>query len=232
MSVYGYIRINSRRPRSQKFSLLQQSRMIRSFAESQGWPFKQTLRDIVISDRSDHWPRLNHLKQLIISGKVSVLIVPRLDRLGRDIRKVAGLLDLLAEHKVRLVALADDLDSNTKSGRAVLQALGHVGRWENRRIPDRTREFIERKRDQGERVGHAPFGFHYVRGILVAHEREQRLAHIIREQRGEGLSYHRIAKFLNTKRYPSKRGGKWYAETVKSVCTGPTSKPAPSVKPV
>ena len=71
MSVYGYIRINSRRPRPQKFSLLQQSRMIRSFAESQGWPFKQTLRDIVISDRSDHWPRLNHLKQLIISGKVS-----------------------------------------------------------------------------------------------------------------------------------------------------------------
>ena len=56
MSVYGYIRINSRRPRPQKFSLLQQSRMIRSFAESQGWPFKQTLRDIVISDRSDHWP--------------------------------------------------------------------------------------------------------------------------------------------------------------------------------
>jgi len=225
MSVYGYIRINSRRPRPQKLSLLQQSRMIRDYADSKGWALKQNLRDIVTSDRSEQWTRLNRLKQFVESGRVSVLIVPRLDRLGRDIRKVAGLLELLKKHKVRLVALADGVDSNTRSGKAVLKTLEHVGCWENRRIPDRTREFIERKRDQGERVGHAPFGFHYVRGVLVAHEREQRVAGIIREQRAEGLSYHRIAKFLNTKRFPSKRGGKWYAETVKSVCGGPTSKP-------
>ena len=226
MSVYGYIRINSRRPRPQNLSLLRQSRMIRGHVESKGLALKQTLRDIVISDRSEYWPRLNHFKKLVSSGKVSMLVVPRLDRLGRDIRRVAEFLRLLAAHKVRLVALADDLDSNTKSGKAVLQVLGHVGCWEDRRISDRTREFIERKRDQGERVGHAPFGFHYVRGLLVAHEREQRNARLIHEKRGEGLSYHRIAKFLNTRRYPSKRGGKWYAETVKSVCKGPTSKPA------
>ena len=136
MSVYGYIRINSRRPRPQKLSLLQQSRMIRDYADSKGWALKQNLRDIVTSDRSEQWTRLNRLKQFVESGRVSVLIVPRLDRLGRDIRKVAGLLELLKKHKVRLVALADGVDSNTRSGKAVLKTLEHVGCWENRRIPD------------------------------------------------------------------------------------------------
>ena len=33
----------------------------------------------------------------------------------------------------------------------------------------------------------------------------------------EELSYHKIAKFLNSSRILSKRGGRWYAETIKTI---------------
>ena len=81
---------------------------------------------------------------------------------------------------------------------------------------------IERKRKIGERVGHAPYGYIYLDGRLVPAEKELRNAEVIRSRREDDrLSYHRIAKYLNDRRIPSKRGRRWYAETVKTICESP-----------
>ena len=46
---------------------------------------------------------------------------------------------------------------------------------------------------------------------------ELKTVQLIRDQREKGLSYHKIAKYLNDHKIGSKRGGIWYAETVKTV---------------
>ena len=94
--------------------------------------------------------------------------------------------------------------------------------WDVKTIPDRTREMIERKRKIGESVGHAPFGYTYQKKRLTPLLKELNIATIIREKReDENLSYHKIAKLLNSRRLRAKRGGKWYAETIKSICENP-----------
>ena len=113
----------------------------------------------------------------------------------------------------------------------VLGALGIMALWDAKSIPDRTREMIERKRKIGERVGHAPFGYIYHNKILTPLIKELDIAAIIREKRDEeNLSYHKIAKFLNSQRLRAKRGGCWYAETIKVICENPLYERSSSIK--
>jgi DNA invertase Pin-like site-specific DNA recombinase len=116
-----------------------------------------------------------------------------------------------------LVSVDEGLNTGTDSGRLASQVIEIVAKWDTKRISDRTREIIARKRSKGERVGHAPFGFTYKDKMLVAVEEELETVKLIREKREAGMSYHKIAKFLNDKSISSKRGGIWYAETVKTV---------------
>ncbi len=222
MSIYGYIRLNSNRPKPKNFSLREQAKIIRNWSDEQGLEIKKIFRDNEANSASLELPNLKKLISLIEQGKVSVLIVARLDRLTRKIRLHQQLLKLFEEHKIRFVSLAEDLDSKKKSGKKVLEAIGFLALWDARSIPDRTREMIERKRKIGEQVGHAPFGYTYQKKRLTPLTKELSIATIIREKReDENLSYHKIAKYLNSQRLRAKRGGRWYAETIKGICENP-----------
>ena len=222
MSIYGYIRLNSNRPKPKNFSLREQAKIIRNWSDEQGLEIKKIFRDNEANSASLELPNLKKLISLIEQGKVSVLIVARLDRLTRKIRLHQQLLKLFEEHKIRFVSLAEDLDSKTKSGKKVLETIGFLALWDARSIPDRTREMIERKRKIGEQVGHAPFGYTYQKKRLTPLTKELSIATIIREKReDENLSYHKIAKYLNSQRLRAKRGGRWYAETIKGICENP-----------
>ena len=222
MSIFGYIRLNNQRPTPKNFSLREQSGMIRKWADVQGLKIKKIFRDVESNSASLQLPNLQKLISLIEQGKVSMLIVARLDRLTRLIRLNHQLLNLFEEHNIRFVSLAEDLDSTTKCGKKVLEAIGILANWDAKSIPDRTRDMIERKRKIGERVGHAPFGYTYQNKRLSPLTKELKIASIIREKReDENFSYHKIAKYLNSQRMRAKRGGKWYAETIKVVCENP-----------
>jgi site-specific DNA recombinase len=222
MSIYGYIRLNSHRPTPKSLGLREQARVIRQWSEDQGLEISKIFRDTESSSASLELPKLKKLISLIEEGRVSVLVIARLDRFTRTIRLHQQLLKLFAEHNVRFISLAEGLDSKTKSGKKVLEAISIMALWDAKSIPDRTRDMIERKREIGERVGHAPFGYTYQKKRLTPLTKELSIAAIIREKRElENFSYHKIAKFLNSQRLRAKRGGRWYAETIKCICENP-----------
>jgi DNA invertase Pin-like site-specific DNA recombinase len=219
MSIYGYTRLNNHRPTPDKLDTRNQAGIIRKWSEKKELKLKKIFRDIESNSASLELPNLKKLITLIVQDKVTVLIVARLDRLTRSIRLYKQLLNLFEKHKIRFVSVAEGLDSKTKSGKMVLDALSIMALWDAKSIPDRTREMIERKREIGERVGHAPFGYTYRNKRLAPVEKELAIAKLIREKReDENLSYHKIARFLNSQRLRSKRGGRWYAETIKGIC--------------
>jgi site-specific DNA recombinase len=216
---YGYVRLNTQHQRPEGLDLEEQKQMIQKFAVDHGINLGEVMSDLGTTSTSADLPQMQELMQLAESGELSALVIARLDRLTRNIRLYADLLEVFERHGVRLVSVMEGIDSSEPAGQLALQTLAHAARWDAKRISDRTKEFIERKREQGERVGHAPYGFHYVKRKLQPLKKEIETALSIRNQRKEqGLSYHRIARYLNSNRIPSKRGGKWYAETVKAVC--------------
>ncbi len=84
-------------------------------------------------------------------------------------------------------------------------------------IAQRTAEALAELRYQGRVYGPIPFGYDGVDGQLVESPAEQVVLDFMQAMRRGGMSYVRIANWLNGEGLPSKQGGRWHAMSVRSV---------------
>jgi DNA invertase Pin-like site-specific DNA recombinase len=75
-------------------------------------------------------PGWNRLMDDVRAGKVSRVVVWRLDRLGRTARGLTALFEELTERKVGLVSLKDGVDLSTPAGRMMANVLASVAQFE------------------------------------------------------------------------------------------------------
>ena len=218
MKVIGYACQNKLSQQPRNLTLGHQERLIREYAVSKNWELQKIFREVITTNSGGGQPKLDEIIRQAGEKKFDALVVARLDRLTRNIRQLNALINTLCfQNGVALISIEEGLDTLSKNGQLALKIIDIVTKWDTKRISDRTREIIAKKRAKGERVGHAPFGFTYRNKKLVPVRKEQQTVNLIREIRNDGMSYHKIAKHLNERKIPSKRGGVWYAETVKTV---------------
>jgi putative DNA-invertase from lambdoid prophage Rac len=83
-----------------------------------------------------------------------VLVVSRLDRLGRSAMDVRGTVDRLAQLGVRVHCLAlGGVDLTSAAGKMTMQVLGAVAEFERDLLIERTNAGIARARREGKRFG-------------------------------------------------------------------------------
>ncbi len=83
-----------------------------------------------------------------------LLVVLKLDRLGRDNIDVQNTISLLADKGIRVVCL--DLpvaDLSSAEGKLMLQMFSAFAEFERNRIRERTKEGLERAKAQGKKLG-------------------------------------------------------------------------------
>ncbi len=83
-----------------------------------------------LSGKSMERPGWIKLEDAIRSGKVSTVVVWRLDRLGRTASGLTKLFDELRERKVNLVSIKDGIDLSTSAGRLMANVLASVAQYE------------------------------------------------------------------------------------------------------
>ena len=72
-----------------------------------------------------------------------------LDRLTRNIRYLNALIEEVCNKcGIALVSVQEELDSLNDRGRMALNIIDIVTKWDNKRISDRTREIIAKKREK------------------------------------------------------------------------------------
>lgn len=84
-----------------------------------------------------------------------VLVVVRLDRLGRSLRHLIETVQQLADRGVGLVSLRESIDTTTSTGRLVLHIFGSLAEFERELIVERTQSGLAAARSRG-RVGGRP----------------------------------------------------------------------------
>ena len=84
-------------------------------------------------------------------------------------------------------------------------------------IGQRTAEAFDQLRSEEGSYGPEPYGYDSEGGRLVANPAEQAVLGFIRSMRDGGLSYARIAAWLNHEEIPAKQGGIWHPMSVRSV---------------
>lgn len=79
---------------------------------------------------------------------------------------------------------------------------------------------MEKKKAAGQLCGSVPYGFDLATdGItLIENPTEQAYLNLIKELRENGLSYSKIAQELNLRGIAAKKGGKWAAQTLYTIC--------------
>ena len=152
MIAVGYVRVSTERQADQGVSLEAQEAKIRAMATVQGVTLTEVIVDGGESAKSLKRPGLQRLLAMVETGKVQAVIVAKLDRMTRSVKDLCGLLELFEKRKVALVSVAESLDTGSAAGRLVITIMGAVSQWEREAIGERTRDALQHKRSNGERV--------------------------------------------------------------------------------
>jgi DNA invertase Pin-like site-specific DNA recombinase len=94
-----------------------------------------------------------------VSGDVrkgDTLVVTKLDRLARSIPDLVKIIEKLEEKQATLRILAMNLDTNTPTGRLLLNLVGSVAQFEREIMLERQREGVAKAKAEGKYKGRAP----------------------------------------------------------------------------
>ncbi len=82
-----------------------------------------------------------------------VLVVWRLDRLGRSLRNLLELVEQLKERKVGFRSIQESMDTSTSGGNLIFQVFGALAEFERNLIQDRTNAGLAAARARGRSGG-------------------------------------------------------------------------------
>ena len=111
---------------------------LRQVAGQRGWDLVEEYVDEGVSGAKASRPGLDRLLADAQRGRFDVVLVWKLDRLGRSLQHLLGVLDDLAGWGVGFASVRDaGIDTTTPAGRLMLQILGAFAEFEREMIRER-----------------------------------------------------------------------------------------------
>lgn len=160
-------------------------------------------------------------------GSDGVLVIARLDRLGRNALDVQETLALLLDAGVRVVSIGDGVDSASGMGGAILKLLTNVlatfAELEKETIRTRLLDGRRRADREGRRYASEP---RYGRRLcedgqtLAVDSAEAAIVERVRQLRGAGKSYRAICHVLQAEGHHPRRAPSWSPTVVRRIATG------------
>lgn len=126
---------------------------LRKACTNRGWSITEELVDHGYSGSTDNRPGLKRLMSLVRSKEVDVVMVVKMDRLFRSLKHLVSTLEEFEEIGVKFVALKDNVDYSTPSGRFFVQVLGSLGEFERSLLRERTMMGLEHAKSMGKKFG-------------------------------------------------------------------------------
>src|SRR3712207_4268150 len=132
-----------------------QLRELRGVAKRLGWHIEEEFIDEGISGSKgrDKRPALDQMLKAVIRGEIDVVAAWSVDRLGRSVQDLVGVLNDIRSWEADLYLHQQGLDTSTPSGRAMYQMLGVFAEFERAIIVERTKAGLARARAQGKKLG-------------------------------------------------------------------------------
>jgi DNA invertase Pin-like site-specific DNA recombinase len=135
----GYIRVS----KDNQATILQEDAL-------NGEQCERTFVDKMTGTRFDR-PQFEKLLDVARSG--DVIVIWRLDRLGRSLKDLIETVTLLQERGIELRSLKEQLDTTTPSGKLMFHVFGALAEFERDLIRERTMAGLEAARARGRRGG-------------------------------------------------------------------------------
>jgi DNA invertase Pin-like site-specific DNA recombinase len=128
---------------------------VHRYVAARGWSAQEYI-DHGVSGAKDRRPALDSLVADARRRRFDVLVVWRLDRLGRNLRHLVTLLEELQALGIAFVSLAEGIDATTPAGKLQMHILAAIAEFERARIAERVRAGLARAKAHGQRLGRRP----------------------------------------------------------------------------
>lgn len=145
MKVAVYCRVSTE---DQDFN--KQEKICKAYCESKGWEIFKVYKD-TISGAKESRPQFNELLKDLRHYKFRMVIVTKLDRMGRSLKHLISLLDEFKSKSVEFVAVTQNIDTSSSIGRLQWQILGAFAEYERSIISERTKEGLQFAKNVGKR---------------------------------------------------------------------------------
>ena len=170
---------------------------LRQYVKRSSWKIYNEYIDHGYTGANTKRPAFTSMMSDAKKKKFSVLLVWKLDRLGRSLKDLITTLDELGHLGIDFISYDNQLDTGTPTGKLTFQIIGAVAEFEKDIIRERVRAGLANARRKGKQLGRPK------KPPIV-----QNQARILR---GQGLSYRKIGKKLgiaeSTARNWLKKGG-------------------------
>lgn len=100
-------------------------------------------------------PEMETMMRICVGGssEIDAIVVQRLDRFGRSVLELHGLVERLRKSNVKFVSTTEGFDLTTPAGEALFGMLCVFAQFERRMISERTKSGMAQARAEGKAVG-------------------------------------------------------------------------------
>ena len=152
-------------------------------------------------------PALTKLLSDIKSKKIDVVVVYKIDRLSRSICDFAELSRIFDQYGTSFVAVTQDINTSTSSGRMMLNILVTFAQYEREVIADRIRDKMSASRRKGLWVGGVtPYGYQAVNKRLEIVPEQAEIVKEIFQRYSETGSAKQVCNELNAEGIRNRKG--------------------------
>jgi DNA invertase Pin-like site-specific DNA recombinase len=155
---------------------------LRDYAHHRGWEIQPEFEYVDrMTGSKDRRPALDRLMSDARRSRFNLVLVWKLDRLGRSLRHLVNTLAEFESLGIALVSMRESLDLSVPAGRLMFQIIGAMAEFERELISERVTAGMRHAKTRGIHVGRPPVSVDSAK---------------IRELRESGLGWREIAAEL------------------------------------
>ncbi len=169
-----YARVSTEDQAQHGISLDAQVNRCLEYVSSQNYELADTVIDAGISGKSTDRPGLQRILSLVNKNKIQHVVTLKLDRLSRRTIDALNLVETLTKKNVKLHLVTENgsVNSDNADDEFMLTLKAGFAQLERKKIAERTKFAMDRKRQLGERISlNAPYGHMFVDGRVVDNPR-------------------------------------------------------------
>lgn len=214
-----YYRVSTKNQAGDRaYGLPAQAETVAVFSRREGITIDETFTDGGASGSTLDRPALQSLLRACREGTIARVIVPRLDRLNRDLLGQLIIERELKEAGVTLTSATEAIEGDEPSAVMVRQIFGAISQMERSMIASRLRGGRRAKAAQGGFAGSGcPYGYVPAGGFLEVDPAAAEVVRRVFKARRRGSSLREIAAQINAEGIPTRRGARWTAVQVKNI---------------
>ena len=164
LRVALYVRVSSQEQADEGYSIGEQTKRLKKYAEAMGWEIFKIYVDPGYSGGNIDRPGLNEMVRDVKDGKIDSVVVYKLDRLSRSQFDTLYLIEkIFLANNTDFVSMTENFNTSSPLGRAMIGFLAVFAQLEKDKINERTLMGKEARAKEGKWGGGSsePIGYDY-----------------------------------------------------------------------